>query len=127
MVGIHCKHRRKAGARANGVVVGAFDVGWVNVPVVLEFVTDHDQYPCQNVIDRFNDSFCARIRGASCEFLYAEQCVRGGCHLGAKIIREEEDMCIPRAIVGEALSKSTLTEILGLLGKRIGRTGHQPV
>ena len=31
----------KAGGGANGVVIGIFDVGKVDVPVVLMFVTDH--------------------------------------------------------------------------------------
>ena len=31
----------KARVGANGVVVGVFDVGKVNVPVILAFVTDH--------------------------------------------------------------------------------------
>ena len=33
--------RDKARGGANGVVIGVFDVGKMDVPVVLVFVTDH--------------------------------------------------------------------------------------
>lgn len=43
----------KAGESANGIVVGTYDRGKVDVPVVLVLVTDRSYHLCFSVVDPF--------------------------------------------------------------------------
>ena len=55
------------GCRANGVVVGVFNVGKVGIPVVLVFVAISI---CAMVwFDAYNAALAARVVGAFCEFV----------------------------------------------------------
>ena len=46
----------KTRGSANGVVIGVLDVGKVDVPVVLVFVTDHGYHLGHSVVDTFHAS-----------------------------------------------------------------------
>ena len=56
----------KAGGGANGVFIGVFDVGKVDVPVVLVFVTDNGQHLGHSVVDTFHASVSTGVIGARC-------------------------------------------------------------
>ena len=59
-----------ARGRANRVVIGVFDVGTMNVPVVLMFVTDHGYHLGHGVVDTFHASVATGVIGARCELMY---------------------------------------------------------
>ena len=61
--------RGKARGSANVVVIGVFDVGKMDVPVVLVFVTDHGQHLWHSVVDTFHTSTTGVI-GARRELMY---------------------------------------------------------
>ena len=62
---------------ANRVVIGVFDMGKMDVTVVLVFVTDHGYHLSHSVVDMFYASISTGVIGAQCE-LYPEQFVDGG-------------------------------------------------
>lgn len=48
--------RGKVHGCADRVVSSIFDIGEVNVPVVLMFVADHGKHLRHGVVDKFNDT-----------------------------------------------------------------------
>ena len=65
----------KAGFCANGVVVGVFDVGKVDIPVVLVFVANHGWRFCNKVDDMFDATVAARMVGVCREVVNTEELV----------------------------------------------------
>ena len=56
----------------------------VNVPVFLEFVTDHCTHLRQGVVDTFDATISARVVGPYREVTFAEGFEHGGCELDAE-------------------------------------------
>ena len=67
----------KARGSANGVVIGVFNAGKMDVPVVLVFVTYHGQHLCHSVVHTFHTSTTGVI-GARRELMYPLQLAHGG-------------------------------------------------
>ena len=61
--------------RANGVILGVFDVGKVCIPIILVFVTDHGKHLCHGVVYTFDDAVPARVVGACRELGYTQKFV----------------------------------------------------
>ena len=64
--------------RANGVIIGVFDVGKVCIPVILVFVADHGEHLRHVVVYAFNATVPARVAGA-CRELVCVQTFVDGC------------------------------------------------
>ena len=64
--------RDKARGRASGVVISIFDMGYVDVPVVLMLVTDHGKHLHLGMVDTFNAAVSTWVVGTGREFVYAE-------------------------------------------------------
>ena len=60
----------KACDGANRVVIGVLDVGKMDVPVVLVFVTDHGYHLCHTVVNTFHASVSTGVIGARRELMY---------------------------------------------------------
>ena len=63
---------------ANRVAIGVFDMGKMDAPVVLVFVTDHGEHLSHSMIDAFDASVTTGLTGARGELMYPEQFVDGG-------------------------------------------------
>ena len=63
--------------RASGVSVGVFDVGKVYIPVISEFVANHDYYFFHGVVDTFDAVVTPRRVGTCREFVDTEKFVSG--------------------------------------------------
>ena len=75
----------EACCRANGVIIGIFDVEKVCVPVVLVFVADHGQHSCHGVVYTFDTAVSARVVGARRAFVYTQKFVDSCCKLCAEL------------------------------------------
>ena len=71
--------------RANGVVIGVFDVGKVCIPVSLVFVADHGQFLRYGVAYTFNAAVAAQVVGAYRKLVYTQKFVDGCRKLCAKL------------------------------------------
>ena len=83
--------RGEARGRADGVVVGVFDMKKVDVPVVLMFATNHGEHLCHCMVNAFDAAVTARVVGAGREFANAKKLIYGSCQLGTEL----------RSIVGQ--------------------------
>ena len=66
---------RQTRRRANGVVVSEFDVGQMQVPVVLSLVDDHSQHLCHSVIYPLNAPVTVGMIGACSKLVYPQQLI----------------------------------------------------
>ena len=57
---------------ANRVVIGVFDMGEMDVPVVLVFVTDHAYHLSHSVVDTFYASISTGVIDTRRELMYPE-------------------------------------------------------
>ena len=62
--------RGKIRGGANRVVIGVFDVGKMDVPVVLVLVADHGYHLCHSVVDTFHTFISTGVIGARRELMY---------------------------------------------------------
>lgn len=70
---------RRPRSVAGGVDIGVFDEGWMNMLVILVFVTGHGKHLRHGVIDTFFAVISTRVVGAGREFIH------GSCRLSAEL------------------------------------------
>ena len=73
------------GRRADGVVVGVFGVRKMQVPIVLQFVSDHGEHQGHGVVDAFDAAVGAGMVGTPGDFVDAEALIEGAREFGAEL------------------------------------------
>ena len=94
---------RQTRDRADGILDREFDVGKMQVPIVLSLVDDHSQHLGHSVVHPLNAPVTVGIIGACSKLVHTQQLIYGMGKLGAElqsVVRAYGARALPQGDVG---------------------------